>query len=190
VRSAKLDHASAPGKVTTQAGPEFVKKGHPTRASSGRAVDDAHVVAAGVGDVDCVGRSVGCDAVRAAAHTDDRRASRVRGRSGRDPCDCGPVRAENPCHLGGSALLGALGRRLTRAQPAESLQLIDYKIDLCRGRLAAGHADQLWAPKLTFCPACGRRQSLRQHDATYRSTARALTASSVAITIFPPANVV
>jgi DNA-binding transcriptional MerR regulator len=32
------------------------------------------------------------------------------------------------------------------AQLQESLQLIDHKIDVYRGRLAAGDADQLWAP--------------------------------------------
>ena len=32
------------------------------------------------------------------------------------------------------------------AEVQESLQLIDHKIDVYRGRLAAGDADQLWAP--------------------------------------------
>ena len=32
------------------------------------------------------------------------------------------------------------------AELYESLKLIDHKIDLYRGRLAAGDADQLWAP--------------------------------------------
>ncbi len=47
----------------------------------------------------------------------------------------------------GSALPGALDGWLTRAKPAESLQLIDHKIVVYRGRLAAGDADQQWAPK-------------------------------------------
>jgi DNA-binding transcriptional MerR regulator len=33
------------------------------------------------------------------------------------------------------------------AELQENLQLIDHKIDVYRGRLAAGEADQLWAPK-------------------------------------------
>ncbi len=33
------------------------------------------------------------------------------------------------------------------AQVQENLELIDHKIDVYRGRLAAGDADQLWAPK-------------------------------------------
>jgi DNA-binding transcriptional MerR regulator len=32
------------------------------------------------------------------------------------------------------------------AEAEESLKLIDHKIDVYRGRLAAGDADQLWAP--------------------------------------------
>ena len=32
------------------------------------------------------------------------------------------------------------------AEAQESLKLIDHKIDVYRGRLAAGDADQLWAP--------------------------------------------
>lgn len=32
------------------------------------------------------------------------------------------------------------------AEVRESLELIDHKIDVYRGRLAAGDADQLWAP--------------------------------------------
>ncbi len=32
------------------------------------------------------------------------------------------------------------------AEIQENLQLIDHKIDVYRGRLAAGDADQLWAP--------------------------------------------
>ena len=32
------------------------------------------------------------------------------------------------------------------AEVQESLELIDHKIDVYRGRLAAGDADQLWAP--------------------------------------------
>ena len=32
------------------------------------------------------------------------------------------------------------------AEVAENLKLIDHKIDVYRGRLAAGDADQLWAP--------------------------------------------
>jgi DNA-binding transcriptional MerR regulator len=32
------------------------------------------------------------------------------------------------------------------AEVQENLQLIDHKIDVYRGRLAAGDADQLWAP--------------------------------------------
>ena len=32
------------------------------------------------------------------------------------------------------------------AELQENLQLIDHKIDVYRGRLAAGDADQLWAP--------------------------------------------
>jgi DNA-binding transcriptional MerR regulator len=32
------------------------------------------------------------------------------------------------------------------AQLQENLELIDHKIDVYRGRLAAGDADQLWAP--------------------------------------------
>ena len=32
------------------------------------------------------------------------------------------------------------------AQIQENLKLIDHKIDVYRGRLAAGDADQLWAP--------------------------------------------
>jgi DNA-binding transcriptional MerR regulator len=33
------------------------------------------------------------------------------------------------------------------AQLQESLELIDHKIDVYRGRLEAGDADQLWAPR-------------------------------------------
>src|SRR6516165_203870 len=33
------------------------------------------------------------------------------------------------------------------AELQESLKLIDHKIDVYRGRVAAGDADQLWAPK-------------------------------------------
>jgi hypothetical protein len=29
----------------------------------------------------------------------------------------------------------------------ENLELIDHKIDVYRGRLASGDADQLWAPR-------------------------------------------
>jgi len=32
------------------------------------------------------------------------------------------------------------------AEIRENLELIDHKIDVYRGRLAAGEADQLWAP--------------------------------------------
>ena len=32
------------------------------------------------------------------------------------------------------------------AEIQENLKLIDHKIDVYRGRLAAGDADQLWAP--------------------------------------------
>jgi len=32
------------------------------------------------------------------------------------------------------------------AERQENLKLIDHKIDVYRGRLAAGDADQLWAP--------------------------------------------
>ena len=32
------------------------------------------------------------------------------------------------------------------ARTREHLKLIDHKIDVCRGRLAAGDADRLWAP--------------------------------------------
>ena len=32
------------------------------------------------------------------------------------------------------------------AEVHENLKLIDHKIDVYRGRLAAGDADQLWAP--------------------------------------------
>lgn len=35
------------------------------------------------------------------------------------------------------------------AELQENLQLIDHKIDVYRGRLAAGDADQLWAPRRT-----------------------------------------
>ena len=34
------------------------------------------------------------------------------------------------------------------AELQENLELIDYKINVYRGRLAAGDADQLWAPDL------------------------------------------
>jgi hypothetical protein len=44
----------------------------------------------------------------------------------------------------GSALPGALGRWLTRAQLAESLQLIDHKIDVYRGRTPALGAQTAW----------------------------------------------
>lgn len=37
--------------------------------------------------------------------------------------------------------------KLTEIQ--ENLELIDHKIDVYRGRLAAGDADQLWAPRRT-----------------------------------------
>ena len=33
------------------------------------------------------------------------------------------------------------------AEFAENLKMIDHKIDVYRGRMAAGDADQLWAPK-------------------------------------------
>jgi len=33
------------------------------------------------------------------------------------------------------------------AEVQEHLKLIDHKIDVYRGRVAAGDADQLWAPK-------------------------------------------
>jgi hypothetical protein len=33
------------------------------------------------------------------------------------------------------------------AEMQDCLKLIDHKIDVYRGRLAAGDADQLWAPK-------------------------------------------
>jgi DNA-binding transcriptional MerR regulator len=33
------------------------------------------------------------------------------------------------------------------AELQENLELIDHKIDVYRGRLIAGDADQLWAPK-------------------------------------------
>jgi hypothetical protein len=33
------------------------------------------------------------------------------------------------------------------AELRENLQLIDHKIDVYRGRLEAGDADQLWAPR-------------------------------------------
>jgi DNA-binding transcriptional MerR regulator len=33
------------------------------------------------------------------------------------------------------------------AELQENLKLIDHKIDVYQGRLAAGDADQLWAPK-------------------------------------------
>jgi hypothetical protein len=32
------------------------------------------------------------------------------------------------------------------AEVQENLKIIDHKIDVYRGRLAAGDADQLWAP--------------------------------------------
>jgi hypothetical protein len=32
------------------------------------------------------------------------------------------------------------------AELQQNLELIDHKIDVYRGRLAAGDADQLWAP--------------------------------------------
>jgi DNA-binding transcriptional MerR regulator len=35
------------------------------------------------------------------------------------------------------------------AELRENLELIDHKIDVYRGRLAAGDADQIWAPKRT-----------------------------------------
>ena len=39
------------------------------------------------------------------------------------------------------------------AELQENLKLIDHKIDVYQGRLAAGDADQLWAPK----PSAGTR---------------------------------
>ena len=38
------------------------------------------------------------------------------------------------------------------AEIQENLQLIDHKIDVYRGRLAAGDADQLWAPARPASP--------------------------------------
>ena len=42
-------------------------------------------------------------------------------------------------------------RRLAEIQ--DNLKLIDHKIDVYRGRLAAGDADQLWAPRRSPQPA-------------------------------------
>ncbi len=38
------------------------------------------------------------------------------------------------------------------AELAENLKLIDHKIDVYRGRIAAGDADQLWAPRRPAVP--------------------------------------
>jgi DNA-binding transcriptional MerR regulator len=50
---------------------------------------------------------------------------------------------------------GEVAARLAQIQ--QSLRLIDHKIDVYRGRLAAGDADQLWAPVAPAAPrAAGR----------------------------------
>jgi DNA-binding transcriptional MerR regulator len=41
------------------------------------------------------------------------------------------------------------------AEVQENLKLIDHKIDVYRGRLAAGEADQLWAPDRSASPKPG-----------------------------------
>jgi len=46
--------------------------------------------------------------------------------------------------------------RLTEIQ--ENLKIIDHKIDVYRGSLAAGDADRLWAPVSTATP-----QALQAH---------------------------
>ena len=38
------------------------------------------------------------------------------------------------------------------AELADNLKLIDHKIDVYRGRIAAGDADRLWAPTITGRP--------------------------------------
>ncbi|MEV1247371.1 MerR family transcriptional regulator [Nonomuraea sp. NPDC050022] len=48
------------------------------------------------------------------------------------------------------------------AELQENLRLIDHKIDVYRGRLAAGDADQLWAPKAPNRQAADRQTPDRQ----------------------------
>jgi len=51
------------------------------------------------------------------------------------------------------------------AEIQENLTLIDHKIDVYRGRLAAGGAGQLWAPN---GPAGARRETSPRGGATVR----------------------